>query len=78
MTRHATSSQEREGGIGGHVSPLAQISDVAPLLSAAGLSIPTLDTSRIVVDYPDAFACRPIASSHARRSEKVQSRFETG
>ncbi len=37
----AVAEQEREGGIGLHVSPMTGVSDVGNLLTAAGFSLPT-------------------------------------
>lgn len=48
--------QERLGGIGTHVSPLADVRDVGNLLSRAGFRLLTVDVDDIVVDYPDTFA----------------------
>ena len=43
---------ERLGGIGTHVSPLADVRDVGNLLSRAGFKLLTVDVDDIVVDYP--------------------------
>ena len=48
--------QERLGGIGTHVSPLADVRDVGNLLSRAGFKLLTVDVDDIVVDYPSSFA----------------------
>lgn len=48
--------QERLGGIGTHVSPLADVRDVGNLLSRAGFKLLTVDVDDIVVDYPHIFA----------------------
>jgi NADH dehydrogenase [ubiquinone] 1 alpha subcomplex assembly factor 5 len=48
--------QERLGGIGTHISPLADVRDVGNLLSRAGFKLLTVDVDDIVVDYPDVFA----------------------
>ena len=47
--------QEREGGVGIHISPFAQVADCGNLIQRAGFSLPTVDTDLIQVDYPDAF-----------------------
>jgi len=44
--------QERLGGIGTHVSPLADVRDVGNLLTRAGFKLLTVDVDDIVVDYP--------------------------
>ncbi|KAF2772958.1 S-adenosyl-L-methionine-dependent methyltransferase [Teratosphaeria nubilosa] len=48
--------QERLGGIGTHISPLADVRDVGNLLSRAGFKLLTVDVDDIVVDYPNCFA----------------------
>ncbi|TKA74419.1 hypothetical protein B0A55_06211 [Friedmanniomyces simplex] len=48
--------QDRLGGIGTHISPLADVRDVGNLLSRAGFKLLTVDVDDIVVDYPDIFA----------------------
>ncbi|KAI6794644.1 S-adenosyl-L-methionine-dependent methyltransferase [Hortaea werneckii] len=48
--------QERLGGIGTHISPLADVRDVGNLLSRAGFRLLTVDVDDIVVDYPNTFA----------------------
>ncbi|EGP88541.1 unnamed protein product [Zymoseptoria tritici ST99CH_1A5] len=48
--------QERLGGIGTHISPLADVRDVGNLLSRAGFKLLTVDVDDIIVDYPNIFA----------------------
>ena len=48
--------QERLGGIGTHISPLADVRDVGNLLNRAGFKLLTVDVDDIVVDYPNTFA----------------------
>lgn len=48
--------QERLGGIGTHISPLADVRDVGNLLSRAGFKLLTVDVDDIVVDYPSTYA----------------------
>ena len=48
--------QERLGGIGTHVSPLADVRDCGNLLNRAGFKLLTVDVDDIVVDYPNVFA----------------------
>lgn len=43
---------DRLGGIGAHVSPLADVRDVGNLLSRAGFNLLTVDVDDIIVDYP--------------------------
>lgn len=47
--------QERMGGVDQHLSPFAQVSDVGNLISSAGLTLPTVDTDVIQVDYANVF-----------------------
>eukprot|EP00753_Platysulcus_tardus_P020047 PLAT7715.2.p1 GENE.PLAT7715.2~~PLAT7715.2.p1 ORF type:complete len:337 (+),score=118.39 PLAT7715.2:59-1012(+) len=54
-TALAMAEQEREGGIGVHISPMAEVADAGSLLSGAGFAIPTVDTDVVTVEYPDAF-----------------------
>lgn len=39
-----------------HTSPMVQASDVAGLMQASGLALPTVDVDTITVGYPSAFA----------------------
>ena len=48
--------QERLGGIGTHISPLADVRDVGNLLSRAGFKLLTVDVDDIIVDYPNTTA----------------------
>ena len=48
--------QERLGGIGTHISPLADVRDVGNLLTRAGFKLLTVDVDDIIVDYPSTFA----------------------
>ncbi|EME87404.1 uncharacterized protein MYCFIDRAFT_26854 [Pseudocercospora fijiensis CIRAD86] len=48
--------QERLGGIGTHMSPLADVRDVGNLLNRAGFKLLTVDVDDIIVDYPNIFA----------------------
>ena len=48
--------QERLGGIGTHISPLADVRDVGNLLGRAGFKLLTVDVDDIIVDYPNVFA----------------------
>jgi NADH dehydrogenase [ubiquinone] 1 alpha subcomplex assembly factor 5 len=42
-----------EGGAGPHVSPMAELADVAALLQRTGFAMPVADAETIVVTYPD-------------------------
>jgi NADH dehydrogenase [ubiquinone] 1 alpha subcomplex assembly factor 5 len=54
---------EREGGVGAHVGPFVDLSDVGSLLQGAGFSLPTLDVDTIRISYPNA----PILMEHLQR-----------
>ena len=60
---------ERRGGVAQRMSPLATVSDCGALLQAAGFSLPTVDTDKLVVHYPDAWTLfhhlRAMGDSHA-------------
>jgi len=60
---------ERKGGVAKRMSPLATVSDCGALLQAAGFSLPTVDTDKVVVHYPDAWTLfhhlRAMGDSHA-------------
>lgn len=47
---------ERRGGVGAHVSPLADVRDMGGLLQRAGFRLLTVDVDDIVVEYPSMFA----------------------
>jgi NADH dehydrogenase [ubiquinone] 1 alpha subcomplex assembly factor 5 len=44
---------EREGGVGVHVGPFVELSDVGSLLQNAGFSLPTIDVDTVRVSYPN-------------------------
>ncbi|ODM99913.1 NADH dehydrogenase [ubiquinone] 1 alpha subcomplex assembly factor 5 [Orchesella cincta] len=46
---------EREGGMGSHISPFAEIQDVGGLLSINGFTMLTIDTQEIKVGFPSVF-----------------------
>lgn len=45
---------EREGGVGAHVGPFVELSDVGSLLQSAGFSLPTIDVDTLRISYPNA------------------------
>jgi NADH dehydrogenase [ubiquinone] 1 alpha subcomplex assembly factor 5 len=45
---------EREGGVGAHVGPFVELSDVGSLLQSAGFSLPTIDIDTVRISYPNA------------------------
>jgi len=46
---------EREGGIGQHISPFTDLRDIGSLLQRAGMTLTTLDSDDIIIDYPTMF-----------------------
>jgi len=54
---------EREGGVGAHVGPFVELSDVGSLLQGAGFSLPTIDVDTIRISYPNA----PVLMEHLQR-----------
>lgn len=48
--------QEREGGVSAHISPMLQQADACSLLSNAGLTLSTVDTTTIQVHFKDMFS----------------------
>uniref|UniRef100_A0A7R9ZNQ9 Uncharacterized protein n=1 Tax=Craspedostauros australis TaxID=1486917 RepID=A0A7R9ZNQ9_9STRA len=45
---------ERDGGVGPHVGPFVELSDVGGLMQGAGFSLPTIDIDTIKIGYPNA------------------------
>jgi NADH dehydrogenase [ubiquinone] 1 alpha subcomplex assembly factor 5 len=45
---------EREGGVGAHVGPFVELSDVGSLLQNARFSLPTIDIDTVRISYPNA------------------------
>jgi len=45
---------ERDGGVGAHVGPFVELSDVGSLLQNAGFALPTIDIDTIRISYPNA------------------------
>ena len=54
---------EREGGVGPHVGPFVNLSDVGSLLQGAGFSLPTIDVDTVRISYPTA----PVLMEHLQR-----------
>eukprot|EP01027_Heterolobosea_sp_BB2_P005724 GEZU01008715.1.p1 GENE.GEZU01008715.1~~GEZU01008715.1.p1 ORF type:complete len:298 (-),score=54.53 GEZU01008715.1:78-971(-) len=48
--------QEREGGVSPHISPMAGVRDAGNLLTRIGFALPTVDSTRYTIYYPDAFS----------------------
>lgn len=54
---------ERDGGVGAHVGPFVELSDVGSLLQNAGFNLPTIDVDTVRISYPNA----PILMEHLQR-----------
>jgi NADH dehydrogenase [ubiquinone] 1 alpha subcomplex assembly factor 5 len=51
---------EREGGMGTHVGPFVELSDVGALMQNAGFALPTIDIDTVEISYPNGkslFVC---------------------
>lgn len=44
---------EREGGVGTHVGPFVELSDVGALMQNAGFALPTIDVDTVEISYPN-------------------------
>lgn len=66
--------QEREGGIGQHVSPFTSMRDMGGLLAQCGFTLTTIDSDDIIVNYPSMFELmndlRRMGESNAARSRR--------
>jgi NADH dehydrogenase [ubiquinone] 1 alpha subcomplex assembly factor 5 len=57
---------ERKGGVGTHVGPFVELSDVGALMQNAGFALPTIDIDTVEISYPNGtndhlvmiFSCR--------------------
>ena len=47
--------QDREGGMGQHISPFTSMQDMGGLLTQSGFNLTTIDIDDIVVNYPTMF-----------------------
>lgn len=69
---------ERSGGVAQRMSPLATVADCGALMQAAGFALPTVDTDRIVIHYPDAWALwhhlRAMGETHSIYERSASSR----
>lgn len=59
----ALAELEREGGVGAHVGPFVELSDVGSLMQNAGFALPTIDIDTVKISYPSA----PILMEHLQR-----------
>ncbi|KAL3937531.1 MAG: hypothetical protein SGARI_002088, partial [Bacillariaceae sp.] len=44
---------ERQGGVGTHVGPFVELSDVGALMQNAGFALPTIDIDTVEISYPN-------------------------
>lgn len=69
---------EREGGVGAHVGPFVELSDVGSLLQNAGFALPTIDVDTVRISYPNA----PVLMEHLQRmgegNASLRRRHHTG
>ena len=69
---------EREGGVGAHVGPFVELSDVGSLLQGAGFTLPTIDVDTVRISYPSA----PVLMEHLQRmgegNASLRRREQTG
>lgn len=69
---------EREGGVGAHVGPFVELSDVGSLLQTAGFALPTIDIDTVTISYPNA----PVLMEHLQRmgegNASLRRREQTG
>jgi NADH dehydrogenase [ubiquinone] 1 alpha subcomplex assembly factor 5 len=69
---------EREGGVGAHVGPFVELSDVGSLMQSAGFTLPTIDVDTVRISYPNA----PILMEHLQRmgegNASLRRREQTG
>lgn len=49
----ALAEMERKGGVGTHIGPFVELSDVGALLQNAGFALPTIDIDTVEVSYPN-------------------------
>ncbi|XP_021955417.1 arginine-hydroxylase NDUFAF5, mitochondrial [Folsomia candida] len=72
---------EREGGMGSHVSPFAEIRDIGGLLTINGFTMLTIDTQEIKVAYPTIFELmddlKGMAENNANWRRKIRINKET-
>jgi SAM-dependent methyltransferase len=52
----AAAESEIEGGVSPRVAPFADMRDIGALLQRAGFALPVVDSDRLIVRYPSAFA----------------------
>lgn len=69
---------EREGGVGAHVGPFVELSDVGTLMQNAGFSLPTIDIDTVKISYPDAFVLMEHLQRMGEGNASLRRREHTG
>lgn len=69
---------EREGGVGAHVGPFVELSDVGALMQNAGFSLPTIDIDTVKISYPNAFVLMEHLQRMGEGNASLRRRDHTG
>lgn len=69
---------EREGGVGAHVGPFVELSDVGSLLQSAGFSLPTIDVDTVRISYPNALVLMEHLQRMGEGNASLRRREHTG
>ena len=69
---------EREGGVGAHVGPFVELSDVGSLLQSAGFSLPTIDIDTVRISYPNALVLMEHLQRMGENNASLRRRNFTG
>lgn len=69
---------EREGGVGAHVGPFVELSDVGSLLQSAGFSLPTIDVDTVRISYPNAAILMEHLQRMGEGNASLRRREQTG
>ena len=69
---------EREGGVGAHVGPFVELSDVGSLMQNAGFSLPTIDIDTVKISYPNAFVLMEHLQRMGEGNASLRRRKHTG
>lgn len=69
---------EREGGVGAHIGPFVELSDVGSLMQNAGFSLPTIDIDTVKISYPNAFVLMEHLQRMGEGNASLRRREQTG
>ena len=73
--------QEREGGVGQHVSPFVDVQDLGNLLNRCGFTMLTIDSDEETVHFPSVFELirdlKGMAESNAAWARKLHLKRDT-